>query len=174
MTAVQEITRKDLEELRRKAGLYDKSLSTPAETQEAKIARLEAALREEIVKGREAKTEAGAQKEVNIDNRYQIDAYLEHLPDFMRIKSEWIDYMVQWTGSLFSAHKELHRVNTSWILYAIVAAVILAGLYVFNNNPNAVRSFDLWASSTTGAAEILLTLGVAAFLVYTFVYKKRR
>ena len=168
------ITRKELEELRTAKARLDALEKKPtSETQEQKIQRLEFVIAEERIKGREALTEAGAQKEVNIDNRYQLDAYQEHLPDFMRIKSEWIDYMVQWTGSLFAAHKELHRTPATYLIYAIIAIVAVFGLYTYNSNPADQMAVSNWANSGAGQVEVIGGLGLGVVLVYWYFFRRK-
>ncbi len=168
------ITRRELEELRRAKARLDVIENRPSkETLEQKILRLEIALADERTKGRESLTEAGAQKEVNLDNRYQLDAYQEHLPDFMRIKSEWIDYMVQWTGSLFSAHKELHRTPANYLIYAIIAIIAVFGLYTYNSNPSDQLAVSSWANSGAGQFEIIAGIIGGIFLVYWWFFRRK-
>ena len=168
------ITRKELDELKAKAAKLDAMEGVkPAEDQDQKIARLERRLEEEKVKGREAMTESGAQKEVNIDNRYQLDAYQEHLPDFMRIKSEWIDYMVQWTGSLFQAHKELHRTPSTYLILALVAIVAVFGLYTYNSNPADQQAVSTWVNSGAGQIEVIGGLALGVILVYWYFFRRK-
>lgn len=105
--------------------------------------------------------------EKNFTNAQANKAYGEYVPDFNKVKWNWVSYMTLHMGNLFNVSNSRLRDKTPWLL--VIAGIVGFFLfYAYTTNPANAAGIAAWESSGWAAPEILILLAGAGYVLYRF------
>ena len=118
---MSEITRKELDELKRKALLFDQEHPPKKGEDSSQEA-------DTYAMARQNRTDLQVQRELNIGLKDIYNAFLKYAPDARLLGQEFIDYMVEHKFKLYGAYKATHAKPVPWATIGILV-VILGGIF---------------------------------------------
>ena len=152
---MSEIKRDELEELRRKAKLYDDAHPAKGSSEEA----------DTYAAMRQMRTDSQVQRELNIGLKDIYNAFLKYAPDARLLGQEFIDYMVEHKFKLYGAYKATHAKPIPWVTIGILV-VVLGGIYALSQNADGIDSYLSSGANQGFIIVFLIIIAVIAFIIY--------
>lgn len=159
---MSEITRKELDELKRKALLFDQEHPPKKGEDSSQEA-------DTYAMARQNRTDLQVQRELNIGLKDIYNAFLKYAPDARLLGQEFIDYMVEHKFKLYGAYKATHAKPLPLTTIGILV-VILVGIFALSQNADGI---DTYLSKGSNQGFILIILIVIAVIAY-IVYRRRQ